>query len=95
MPRGGIFATLIEFKPGRGLTPGKGLYAPRSVPADIAVEDFSSETMLRPLPGQAGVQRFFTVAGRPFCLYAVIGSRAAGPRVVPRLNEMLSAVRIG
>ena len=52
-------------------------------------------TMLRALPGQAGLQRFFTVAGRPFCLYAVIGSRAAGPRVIPRLNEMLRAVRIG
>src|SRR5690349_2770013 len=39
MPRGGLFATLIEFKPGGGLKPGHGLYAPRSIPADLDARD--------------------------------------------------------
>jgi hypothetical protein len=92
MPRRGVFATLIEFRPGGGLKPGVGLYAPRGVPA-LSGEDFAPETMLRALPGQAGAQRFFTEAGRPFCLYAVIGGRQAQP-LVPRLGEALRAVRI-
>jgi hypothetical protein len=93
MPRRGVFATLIEFRPGGGLKPGAGLYAPRGVPAELGPEDFAPETMLRALPGQAGAQRFFTEAGRPFCLYAVIGGRQAREHV-PRLSEALRAVRI-
>jgi hypothetical protein len=50
--------------------------------------------MLRRLPGQAGAQRFFTAAGRPFSLYAVLGSGRRAPALVPRLNELLGAIRI-
>jgi hypothetical protein len=94
MRRANVFATLIEFGPGGGLEPGRGLYRPRGVPAALDPEDFSPETMLRRLPGQAGTQRFFTAAGRPFCLYAVIGSSRRAPVLVPRLNELLGAIRI-
>lgn len=94
MRRANVFATLIEFSPGNGLEPGRGLYRPRGVPASLDPDDFSAETMLRRLPGQAGAQRFFTAAGRPFCLYAVIGSRRSAPVLVPRLNELLGAIRI-
>lgn len=89
-----VFATLIEFSPGNGLEPGRGLYRRRGVPSALAAADFAPETMLRRLPGQAGTQRFFTVAGRPFCLYAVIGSRRRAPVLVPRINELLRAIRI-
>jgi hypothetical protein len=94
MARAGVFATLIEFSPGEGLKPGRGLYRPRGVPRDLDAGDFSAATMLRRLPGQAGAQRFFTARGRPFCLYAVIGSRRRAPALVPRLNELLGAIRI-
>jgi hypothetical protein len=94
MARAGVFATLIEFGPGEGLEPGRGLYRPRGVPRALAAEDFSAATMLRRLPGQAGAQRFFTAAGRPFCLYAVIGSRRRAPALVPRLNDLLERIRI-
>ncbi len=94
MGREAVFATLIEFSPGGGLEPGRGLYRPRGVPRELAAGDFAAETMLRRLPGQAGAQRFFTASGRPFCLYAVIGSRRRVPALVPRLNELLGAIRI-
>lgn len=95
MPARGAFFTLVEFEPGNGLRPGQGLYAPAGVPSRLAPRDFAPDTLLRRLPGQAGVQRFFTAAGRPFCLYAVIGSRRQAPALVPRVNRLLAAVRIG
>lgn len=94
MRRENVFVTVIEFSPGNGLEAGRGLYRPRGVPRALAAGDFAPETMLRRLPGQAGAQRFFTASGRPFCLYAVIGSRRRAPVLVPRLNELLGAIRI-
>ena len=94
MPRRGVFATLIEFEPGKGLRPGRGLYAAEGVPAELSPGDFAPETMLRTMPGQAGAQRFFTAADRPFCLYVVIGSDREAGRLVPKANEVLSTVRI-
>jgi hypothetical protein len=50
--------------------------------------------MLRALPGQAGTQRFFTASGRPFCLFAALGSRADARALVPQLNALLAGVTI-
>ena len=94
MRRANVFATLIEFEPGNGLEPGRGLYRTRGVPAELDPREFAAATMLRRLPGQAGAQRFFTAAGRPFCLYAVIGSSRRAEALVPRVNELLGSVRI-
>jgi len=43
---------------------------------------FSPQSMQRTIAGMAGTQHFFQVAGRPFCLYVVVGSwRTRGPLV--------------
>jgi hypothetical protein len=45
-------------------------------------DSFSPQTMQRAMPGMAGAQHFFQEAGRPFCLYVVVGSfRTRGPLV--------------
>ena len=49
------------------------LFAATSIPRITAV-DVSTMQLQRLLEGQGGVQRFFTVAGRAFCLYVVFGS---------------------
>lgn len=95
MPRRGVFAALVEYQPGAGLEPGVGLYAPAGVPGPLAVADFDPAAMLRTLPGQAGVQRFFTAAERPFCLYAVIGSHRDARTLAPQVNALLAGVTIG
>jgi hypothetical protein len=94
MPRGGVFASLVEYQPGGGLEPGVGLYEPQGVPRELSVSDFDPDAMLRPLPGQAGTQRFFTAAGRPFCLFAAIGSRRDARSLVPEINALLAGVTI-
>lgn len=94
MPRRGVFASLVEFQAGGGLVPGVGLYAPAGIPGSLTPKDFAPSSMLRALPGQAGVQRFFTAAGRPFCLYAVVGSHRDARSLVPQVNALLAAITI-
>lgn len=94
MPRRGVFVSLVEFQPGGGLLPGVGLYAPDGIPGPLTADDFDPSSMLRALPGQAGVQRFFTTAGRPFCLYAVVGSHRERAGLVPQINDLLASISI-
>ena len=51
-------------------------------------------TLRRGIPGQSGTQRFFTEAGRPFSLYAVVGSHTLRRLLVPRVNELVSAIAL-
>jgi hypothetical protein len=74
MPADALFLTLTEYgvagEAGRGLFAGG---APRSLP----LREFGERTLLLARPGQRGLQRFFSAAGRDFCLYAVLSD---GPR---------------
>lgn len=86
-----VFVGLLEFGPESvgtalfrtvtgvpGLTPG--LYRPSQ--------------LQRTIQGQAGVQRFFTLNGRAFCLYSVIGSLTNRVGLTNRANQFLSGLRI-
>jgi len=95
MPAGACFMALTEYLPGAGLRPGDGLFAASRVPRVLDPTAFSSAGLAHPRPGQAGMQRFFTAAGRPFCLYAVL----SGPRIERRgqlaaLSHVLRSLRI-
>jgi hypothetical protein len=94
MGRGGVFASLVEYQPGDGLVPGVGLFAEPGPPPSLGRRDFSPDALLRALPGQAGVQRFFTANGRPFCFYAVLGSYARADQLLGELNPVLASLRI-
>jgi hypothetical protein len=41
------------------------------------------------------VQRFFTVAGRAFCLYSVIGALANRIPLTDRANQLIGSLRVG
>jgi hypothetical protein len=85
-----VFVVLFEYGKDSVGTP---LFAAQGVPrVDAAM--FSSKRMQRPLPGQLGCQRFFTMNGRAFCLYVVAGSRAYLPRIVAEVNTVLAEVEI-
>lgn len=103
MPPGGVFLVLTEYRPGRGLEPGKGLFAPAKLPLPLDPSRFSPRSLLRARPDQEGFQQFFTHRGRPFCLYAVIrrahprGARAAAAadhHALGALNRALHSVAI-
>lgn len=63
-------------------------------PWPLAPDDFAPENMQRALPGQAGVQRFFTVNGRAFCLYVVLGSHRNRVMLTKVVNDALAGITI-
>ena len=84
-----MFATLFEYGPE---SLGTALFARQGRPAALSEADFSPMVLRRGIPGQSGTQWFFTEAGRPFSFYAVLGSHALRPALVPRVNMLLTSL---
>lgn len=91
MPSGGVFLALTEYRPALA---GKGLYRRRGVPRRLAPGDFSPNAVLNARRGQSGLQRFFSVGGRPFCLYAVVRAPGNSSKLVARANAVLRTLRV-
>ena len=99
MPAASAFLTLTEYHPGKGLEPGRGLFKSREIPLPLRHDRFHPRTLLVARHGQAGFQHFFTMGGRPFCLYAVVRRRrgsvgAAGHPHLGGLNGVLRSLQI-
>jgi hypothetical protein len=97
MPPGSAFVALVEYLPGAGLAPGRGLYAPTRIRLPLDPTAFAPRNLAHTRPGQEGCQQFFTAAGRPMCLYVVIAS--GGDRLVRRrqlavLDRVLGSLRV-
>lgn len=74
---------------------GTALFRPRGLPEALRPADFSPNALQRQLPRQAGHQRFFTEAGRAFCLFVVLGAQANAPTLCAKTNAVLRATTIG
>ena len=73
---------------------GQPLFA-RARPPVIDVNAFSPQGLQRTIPGQGGMQAFFTEADRPWCLYVVVGSYASRVRLARQADALLATLRIG
>lgn len=93
MPAEGLFLTLTEYRTGRGVTPGKGLFAAKA-PRSLDAQALSSRSLLRARPGQRGLQRFFTASGRAFCLYVVVSGTARTHTHLAAASELLRTLRV-
>ena len=85
-----LLVVLLEHGPEAA---GTALFSSTSIPR-IRPDDVSPTQLQRLIEGQGGVQRFFTVAGRAFCLYVVFGSYARRVRTVPVVNDLLGSLTI-
>ncbi len=85
-----IFLALLEFGPD---CLGTALYSPLGLPR-LTPGQFNPNGMQRRVAGQAGFQHFFTEAGRPLCLYAVIGSHRAAVPLTKQLNQVLDQIEV-
>jgi hypothetical protein len=72
---------------------GSALFASEGVPS-VAASDFDRDLLQKSIPGQSGVQRFFTAAGRALCLYVVVGSHIDRAEAMPAVNQVLASLRI-
>lgn len=86
-----VFASLVEFHPDAART---ALFARQGVPPGLSSDDFGARSLQRVMLGQSGCQRFFSVNGRAFCLYIVLGSHARRHLLVPVVNELLASFDI-
>lgn len=73
---------------------GAPLFAQQGMPRGLTPDEFDRDALQRPLPGQSGLQRFFTERGRAFCLYVVLGSHLDRNELVPRVNAVLNTIEI-
>lgn len=95
MPPTGSFLALNEYLPGKGLEPGRGLFAPRRIPRPLDPAAFGPARLAHPRPGQVGMQHFFTVSLRPFCLYVVLAApRSVRARRLAVLDQVLATLRV-
>ena len=86
-----ILIVLFEYGPESAGTP---LFAAEGTPRSLSPDDFDRDALQHAIPGQSGVQRFFTTGGRAFCLYVVLGSHIDRIELIPRVNQVLSTVEI-
>jgi hypothetical protein len=90
MGSGGVFISLLEHPREEAET---ALFGGRDVPWPLAADDLSPDSLQRGIAGQAGLQRFFVVDGRPFCLYVVVGSYRLRATLIGEVNRVLASVR--
>lgn len=84
-----VFVSLLEFGPDAA---GSALYRQAPAVPMLAPDDFRPRQLQRVIRGQAGAQRFVTVNGRAFCLYAVIGSIVHRVALAARANELITTM---
>lgn len=85
-----VFVSLFEFDPS---SPGTPLFAAQGRPR-LTAAGFAANQLQRTIPGQSGVQHFFTESGRAFCLYVVLGSHARRAELVRRANQLVDGLVI-
>jgi len=86
-----VLVVLMEHGPESA---GSPLFAQQGPPTSLTAADFDPNGLQRGLPGQGGLQRFFTWEGRPFVLYIVLGNYLRRARLVPIVNAFLSGLTL-
>ena len=85
-----VLVVLFEYDQEACSTP---LFATRGRPR-LKPGDFSTRQLQRTLPGQSGVQYFYSEGGRAFCLYVVLGSHARRAELVPLVSRLLAGLTV-
>lgn len=91
LTRDDVFVSLLEFGPE---SVGKPLFARQGRPDPLPLRSFSPTRLQRTLPGQSGLQIFFTDNDRAFCLYVVLGDHSRRVDLVPRADQLVASLAI-
>jgi hypothetical protein len=93
MPPEALFLSLTEYRIGEGLSTRHGLFA-HPPPTVLEPENLHARALLRARPGQRGLQRFFSVSGRAFCLYVVVSGAARATHHLTAASDLLRRLEI-
>jgi hypothetical protein len=91
MQPGDALIVLYEYGPE---SVGTALFATQGAPRFVTTDDFDRDVLHTRMPGMSGLQRFFTHAGRAFCLYIVVGSHVDRADVIAQINSVLAGLEI-
>jgi len=91
MGAGDVFVALVEF--GRPSV-GTALFASRGFPVPLTGADLSRTSLQHSIAGQAGVQRWFSAAGRAWCLYVVVGRYDDRDALAGRANGLVATFEV-
>ena len=90
LPAAGVVVVLVDYGPELAGTP---LYV-AAAPTRVDPGELSPATLLHRRPGQRGLQRFFTAAGRAMCLYVVVGSAAHAADLSAGVSQVLASLEV-
>ena len=85
-----MVVVLVDYGPEEA---GTALFA-NPAPERVDPARLSPSTLLQRRPGQRGLQRFFTTAGRAMCLYVVVGSAAHAPDLAAAVSRVLATLDV-
>ena len=85
-----VFVALIEY--GSDLA-DTGLFERQGVPR-LAPSQFGTNRMPREIVGRSASQHFFSVGGRAFCLFTVLGSHSRRMGAVPKAAAVTASLQI-
>lgn len=91
MGQGHLLVVLVEYGADSA---GTALFAPVSSMPRLTSRMFSPQALQRVQRGQAGAQRFFTLNGRAFCLYAVVGDQREVGTMAPTVNDVTRQIEV-
>ena len=86
-----LMVILFEYGSGSADTP---LFASQGIPRRLDPQSFDRNALQHGVPGQSGLQHFFTQANRAFCLYVVLGSHIDRVELVEKVNGVLETLVI-
>lgn len=86
-----VLIVLFEYGPDAA---GTAPFASTRTPTSVHAREFDRSALQRGVPGQSGLQRFFTVNRRAFCLYVVLGSHIDRADLVTKVNDVLATLEI-
>ena len=86
-----VFMVLFEYAPESANT---ALFITQGIPRPLDPGQFDRHALQQGVPGQSGLQQFFTHNGRAFCLYTVLGSHIDRAELVQIVNDVLATLEI-
>ncbi|HEX3393275.1 MAG TPA: hypothetical protein VHS52_02000 [Acidimicrobiales bacterium] len=73
---------------------GTALFASEGLPTSLRPDSFNPNAMPKIVPGKTGAQYFFTLAGRAFCLFVVLGSHNDRVRLASLATSVTRSIKV-
>ena len=86
-----VFVGILEFGTDAAASP---LFSQLTGVPGVTPDSYRPRQLQRTIRGQAGVQRFFNVSGRAFCLYSVVGAFANRVGLAGRANQLIGSFHV-